>query len=51
MTACAHCPWHGLVLALADGRMLAGPATQPCLTFELHVDNGQIEVRRQPSKH
>ncbi|MGH7277445.1 MAG: DUF2231 domain-containing protein [Candidatus Rokuibacteriota bacterium] len=40
-----RCPWHGSRFALADGRVLDGPATfaQPC--FETRVLGGQIEVR------
>ncbi|HLU47388.1 MAG TPA: Rieske 2Fe-2S domain-containing protein [Planctomycetota bacterium] len=39
------CPWHGSRFALADGRVLEGPATadQPC--FETRVRDGKIEVR------
>ena len=38
------CPWHGSEFALADGRVLNGPATesQPC--FAVRESNGQIEV-------
>jgi nitrite reductase/ring-hydroxylating ferredoxin subunit len=39
------CPWHGSRFALADGRVLNGPATHPQLCFETRVRNGQIEVR------
>lgn len=39
------CPWHGSEFALADGRVLNGPAThnQPCL--ETRERDGHIEVR------
>ncbi|MDQ3414924.1 MAG: Rieske 2Fe-2S domain-containing protein, partial [Verrucomicrobiota bacterium] len=39
------CPWHGSQFAIADGRILVGPATyaQPC--FEVRVRDGQVEVR------
>jgi nitrite reductase/ring-hydroxylating ferredoxin subunit/uncharacterized membrane protein len=39
------CPWHGSEFALADGRVLNGPATenQPCL--EVRERAGKIEVR------
>jgi nitrite reductase/ring-hydroxylating ferredoxin subunit/uncharacterized membrane protein len=42
------CPWHGSRFALADGRVLDGPATmaQPC--FETRVVDGFVEVRRRP---
>ncbi|WP_303312636.1 DUF2231 domain-containing protein [Hymenobacter sp. BT730] len=42
-----RCPWHGSVFSLADGRVLAGPATEPQPTLEVRVTAGQIEVRRQ----
>ena len=42
-----RCPWHGSVFSLADGRVLAGPATEPQPAFEVRVRAGQIEVRRQ----
>jgi nitrite reductase/ring-hydroxylating ferredoxin subunit/uncharacterized membrane protein len=40
-----RCPWHGSRFALADGRVLEGPAVhpQPCLT--VRVRGGQIEVK------
>jgi nitrite reductase/ring-hydroxylating ferredoxin subunit/uncharacterized membrane protein len=39
------CPWHGSRFALADGRVLEGPAVfpQPCL--ETRIRDGWIEVR------
>ncbi len=39
------CPWLGSCFALADGRVVNGPAThaQPC--FEARVRDGQIEIR------
>ena len=39
------CPWHGSRFALADGRVLNGPATHRQACFETRIDNGQIEVR------
>ncbi len=39
------CPWHGSRFALADGRVLRGPATFPQPVYEARVRNGQIEVR------
>ena len=41
------CPWHGSEFALADGRVINGPAThnQPC--FMVREQNGQLEVKRQ----
>ncbi len=40
-----RCPWHGSVFSLEDGRVLAGPATEPQPRFEVRVNDGQIEVR------
>jgi nitrite reductase/ring-hydroxylating ferredoxin subunit/uncharacterized membrane protein len=39
------CPWHGSEFALADGRVLNGPATQnqPCL--QVREIKGKIEVK------
>lgn len=39
------CPCHGSRFALADGRVLDGPATFPQPCFETRVRDGQIEVR------
>ncbi len=39
------CPWHGSRFALADGRVLNGPATYPVPCLQTRVRNGQIEVR------
>jgi nitrite reductase/ring-hydroxylating ferredoxin subunit/uncharacterized membrane protein len=41
-----QCPWHGSRFALADGRVLDGPAVYPQPCFETRVRAGQIEVRR-----
>ena len=40
-----RCPCHGSRFALADGRVLDGPATLPQPTFEARMRNGQVEVR------
>jgi len=42
------CPWHGSRFALADGRVLDGPATMPQPCFEARVRDGFVEVRRRP---
>jgi nitrite reductase/ring-hydroxylating ferredoxin subunit/uncharacterized membrane protein len=39
------CPWHGSRFALADGRVLDGPATFPVPCLETRIHEGQIEVR------
>jgi nitrite reductase/ring-hydroxylating ferredoxin subunit len=45
-----ECPYHASRFALADGRVLNGPAVhrQPCL--EVRARNGQIEVRKPKSR-
>ncbi len=40
------CPWHKSRFALADGRVLDGPAVHPQPCLEVRVQNGQIEVRK-----
>ena len=42
------CPWHGSRFALADGRVLDGPATMPQPCFETRLRDGYVEVRRRP---
>jgi nitrite reductase/ring-hydroxylating ferredoxin subunit/uncharacterized membrane protein len=42
------CPWHGSRFALADGRVLDGPATMPQPCFETRIRDGFVEVRRRP---
>ncbi len=42
---CVRCPWHGSRFALADGRVIDGPATFPQARFEARINAGQIEVR------
>ena len=45
---CVICPWHGSRFALADGRVLDGPATFPQPFYAVRVRNGQIEVKMTP---
>ena len=40
-----RCPWHGSCFALADGRVVDGPATYPQPWFETRIQHGQIEIR------
>ena len=40
-----RCPCHGSRFALADGRVLDGPATLPQPLYEARTRNAQIEVR------
>lgn len=44
-SGCIVCPWHGSRFGLADGRVMAGPATFPQPRFDVRVREGQIEVR------
>jgi len=43
------CPYHASRFALADGRVMNGPAVHPQPCLEVRTRNGQIEVRRPPS--
>ena len=40
-----RCPWHGSCFALAEGRVVDGPATYPQPWFETRIQHGQIEIR------
>ena len=40
------CPYHASQFALADGRVLNGPAVHPQPCLEVRVRNGQVEVRK-----
>lgn len=42
-----RCPCHGSRFALADGRVLDGPATMPQPVYDVRKRSGQIEVRRR----
>jgi nitrite reductase/ring-hydroxylating ferredoxin subunit/uncharacterized membrane protein len=42
---CVTCPWHGSRFRLADGSVVAGPATAPEPAFEVRVTDGNVEVR------
>jgi len=43
------CPYHASRFALADGRVMNGPAVHPQPCLEVRTRNGQIEVRRPQS--
>lgn len=45
------CPWHGSRFALADGRVLDGPAVHPQPCLRVRVRNGQIEVAKATGRH
>jgi nitrite reductase/ring-hydroxylating ferredoxin subunit/uncharacterized membrane protein len=40
------CPWHGSEFALADGKVLNGPATQNQPCFKARERGGQIQVKQ-----
>lgn len=42
------CPWHGSEFALADGRVLNGPAAEPQPCFAARERGGKIEVGPAP---
>lgn len=43
---CVVCPWHASRFSLADGTVVAGPATVPQPVYETRVRDEQVEVRR-----
>lgn len=45
-----RCPWHASRFALADGRVLEGPATNPQPCFETRVAHGMIQIRALASE-
>lgn len=45
-----RCPWHGSRFCLRDGAVLEGPAAFPMPRYEVRVSQGQVEVRRPPSR-
>lgn len=42
------CPWHQSRFALADGRVINGPAVHPQPCLEARIRDGRIEVRKPP---
>jgi nitrite reductase/ring-hydroxylating ferredoxin subunit len=44
------CPMHGAMFDVRDGRVLAGPATQPLATHTVRIVDGFIEVALDPGK-
>jgi nitrite reductase/ring-hydroxylating ferredoxin subunit/uncharacterized membrane protein len=44
------CPWHASRFALEDGKVLDGPAVHPQPCLQVRVQNGQIEIRKSPTK-
>jgi nitrite reductase/ring-hydroxylating ferredoxin subunit len=42
---CVHCPWHGSVSSLEDGRPVHRPASVPEVAYDVRISTGRIEVR------
>lgn len=47
---CIVCPWHQSSFSLADGSVQRGPATRPQETFEVRVQSGRVQVRRDEER-
>ncbi|MDA8201771.1 MAG: Rieske (2Fe-2S) protein [Chloroflexi bacterium] len=46
---CVECPWHGSRFALADGRVVRGPAVYDQPAWEIRrADGGRLEARQKP---
>ncbi len=43
-----ECPYHASRFALEDGRVINGPAVHPQPCLEVHIREGQIEIRKPP---
>jgi nitrite reductase/ring-hydroxylating ferredoxin subunit/uncharacterized membrane protein len=41
-----ECPWHSSRFCMRDGRVLTGPATVNAPRYDVHVRNGQVQVKR-----
>lgn len=46
---CVTCPWHGSRFRLIDGAVVGGPATSPQPSFEVRINEGNVEVRLRSS--
>ena len=46
---CLECPWHGSRFALTNGFARRGPAVYDQPSYEVRVEDGKYEVRRQPA--
>jgi nitrite reductase/ring-hydroxylating ferredoxin subunit/uncharacterized membrane protein len=45
-----ECPYHASRFALEDGRVINGPAVHPQPCLEVRIREGQIEIRKPPSR-
>jgi nitrite reductase/ring-hydroxylating ferredoxin subunit/uncharacterized membrane protein len=43
---CVQCPWHSSTFDLAEGSVVAGPATRPQPVLQTRVVEGRVQVRR-----
>lgn len=46
---CVTCPWHGSRFRLVDGAVVGGPATAPQPSFEVRINEANVEVRLRSS--
>jgi Rieske Fe-S protein len=46
IAGCLRCPWHGSEFDLATGQVRRGPATRPQPVYEVRMQNGDLQVRR-----
>ena len=44
---CVQCPWHSSTFDLAEGSVVAGPATRPQPVLQTRVVEGRLQVRRE----
>ncbi|MBO0732510.1 MAG: Rieske 2Fe-2S domain-containing protein [Acidimicrobiaceae bacterium] len=45
LDGCVRCPWHSSRFALADGKVLRGPASTDEPAWDVRVDDGRVHVR------
>ncbi len=43
---CLRCPWHGSEFDQVTGQVRRGPATRPQAVYEVRMQNGDLQVRR-----
>jgi len=44
------CPWHASIFRLSDGGIVRGPATAPQPRYETRIEDGKVQIRRDPSE-
>jgi nitrite reductase/ring-hydroxylating ferredoxin subunit/uncharacterized membrane protein len=45
LDGCVRCPWHSSRFALADGRVVRGPAASDQPAWEVRIEDGRVHVR------